>query len=161
MRTLLVAVLAFTSVVLAGPKKAPAEAAPAPAPSANYVSIESTVSSSPEYQALLQQADAALEEELLKYEVDLAPDGESAEASAQAAKAKGTTGVRIRLTLTAAREQMRASLLVTRLPGNALRGMWNVHASGPLPADLVEAIVPAIVEETAADLGWKKKAPAP
>jgi len=85
------------------------------------------------------------------------PEGESDQASADIVRAKKTEGVRLRLTLTAAREQMRASLMVMKIPGGGLRGSWFVHASGPEANDLLEAIVPNIVADLADDLGWKKK----
>jgi len=31
-----------------------------------------------------------------------------------------------------------------------------VHASGPAPADLLEAVIPALIDETSTDLEWKK-----
>lgn len=166
MRSLFVVVVLVALSVGAGPKKKP-EAAAAPLAPSNalptplYVGFLASETESEEYKPLLEQADALVKAELAKYAIELAPVGESDDDSAKAAKAKQTTGVRVKLTLTQAREQMRAALLVTKIPGNALRGSWFVNASGPAPTELVDAIVPAIVADVAQDLGWQKRPAAP
>jgi len=147
---------------LAGPKrsKAPAKekARPtAPAPATPYIGLLPTTSDSEEYAPLLARANELLKAEYEKYELDYVPEGESEQASAEVARSRKIEGVRLRLILTAAREQMRASLLVTKIPGGGLRGSWFVHASGPDNVELLEAIVPAIVADVAADLKWTKK----
>jgi hypothetical protein len=153
-RLLLAALLLCSLATLGGPKPEPALP---PVPTPTYAAVLPTKSASPEYAELLDDATEGLRAELAKYDVELAPDGEDEAAGSAVVKAKKTTGVRLQLTLTAAREQMRASLLVTKLPGGGLRGSWSVHASGPSAVELVDAIVPAIVEDVAGDLGWKKK----
>lgn len=137
-----------------GPKNTEA---PVAVPTPTYAAVLPTKSESAEYAELLDDATTGLRTELAKYDVQLAPEGEDEAAGSAVVKAKKTTGVRLQLTLTAAREQMRASMLVTKLPGGGLRGSWSVHASGPSAAELVDAIVPAIIEDLASDLGWKKK----
>lgn len=160
MRSILVAVLACSLTAYAGPKKksAPVVVAPPPAvPATPYVGVLPTVSDSEEYAALLTHANELLKAEYDTYQLDYVPEGESDQVSADVVRAKKTEGVRLRLTLTAAREQMRASLMVMKIPGGGLRGSWFVHASGPAANDLLEAIVPNIVADMAGDLGWKKK----
>lgn len=161
MRSIILAVLACSLTSYAGPKKKSAAVAPVPAApivvATPYVGVLPTVSDSEEYAALLTHANELLKAEYDKYELDYVPEGESDQASADAVRAKKTEGVRLRLTLTAAREQMRASLMVMKIPGGGLRGSWFVHASGPEANDLLEAIVPNIVSDMAGDLGWKKK----
>lgn len=162
MRSIVIAVLACSLTSYAAPrkKKSVPAAAPIAAPAVvatPYVGVLPTVSDSEEYAALLSHANELLKAEYDKYELDYVPEGESDQASADAVRAKKTEGVRLRLTLTAAREQMRASLMVMKIPGGGLRGSWFVHASGPEANDLLEAIVPNIVSDMAGDLGWKKK----
>ncbi|MCU0697104.1 MAG: hypothetical protein MUC96_11280 [Myxococcaceae bacterium] len=163
MKTLLVMALVAGSVAWAGPKKKdkekPVEAAPAApvAPSTPLVSVLPTETEAEAYKPLLAQADALMKAALEGFVLDTAaPDATDADLAA-AVKAKQTVGVRVKLVLTEAREQMRASLLVTKIPGNGLRGSWFIHASGPAPDELLEAIVPAIVADAAQDLGWQKK----
>ncbi|MBL8921141.1 MAG: hypothetical protein JNJ54_19920 [Myxococcaceae bacterium] len=156
MRALFAALCLCSVATFGGPKPPPAPTPVAAAPP-TYAAVLPTKSESPEYASLLDDATDGLRAELAKYDVELAPQGEDEAAGSAAVKAKKTTGVRLQLTLTAAREQMRASMLVTKLPGGGLRGSWSVHASGPSAAELVEAIVPAIVEDLAQDLGWKKR----
>ena len=152
--------LACSLTAYAGPKKksVPVVVAPAPAvPATPYVGVLPTVSDSEEYAALLTHANELLKAEYDTYQLDYVPEGESDQVSADVVRAKKTEGVRLRLTLTAAREQMRASLMVMKIPGGGLRGSWFVHASGPAANELLEAIVPNIVADLAGDLGWKKK----
>jgi hypothetical protein len=159
MRTLLALAVSVSMVAFAGPKKkevAPAPPAPA-APTTPYVTVLPTETESEAYEALLAQADALFKQALDAFVLEYSPPAESDEAAAAAVKAKQTVGFRVKLTLVEAREQMRASLLVTKIPGNGLRGSWSVHASGPEASELVEAIVPAIVADMTQDLGWEKK----
>jgi hypothetical protein len=161
MRVLLALAVSVSMAAFAGPKKkesaAPAPAPPA-APTTPYVTVLPTETESEAYKALLAQADALFKQALDAFVLEYSPPAESDEAAAAAVKAKQTVGFRVKLTLVEAREQMRASLLVTKIPGNGLRGSWSVHASGPEAGELLEAIVPAIVADMAQDLGWVKKA---
>lgn len=159
MKTLTAVVLLASAAAWAGPKKRDTGApAPAPAaPAAPYVGVLPSETEAEAYKPLLGQADALMKAALDAFVLDFATPGESDEASAEAVKAKQTTGLKVKLVLTEAREQMRASLLVTKIPGNGLRGSWFIHASGPAPNELLEAIVPAIIADVAQDLGWQKK----
>lgn len=164
MRVALMVVLMCSLTSFAGPKKQKAAAGrvqPRPAaivtPATPYIGLLATTSDSEEYQALLERANTLLKAEYATYAVDLVPDGEAEQASAAIAKARKIEGVRLRLVLTAAREQMRASLLVTKILGGGLRGSWFAHASGPDNVELLEAIVPSLVGDVATDLGWTKK----
>jgi hypothetical protein len=163
MKTLTVVVLVASAGAWAGPKKKDQDK---PAPAATvaeervttpYVGVLPSVTESEAYKPLLAKADALMKAALDAFVLDAAPPEASDEALAEAVKAKQTTGLKVKLVLTEAREQMRASLLVTKIPGNGLRGSWFVHASGPAADELLEAIVPAIVADAAQDLGWQKK----
>ncbi len=104
---------------------------------------------SDEYSELEPRAIELLRSELSKFDLELAEEGADGGVKVQ--------GVTVQLSVEAAREQMRGTLLVTKLPGGGLRGSWFVHASGPAAADLLEAVIPALIEETSTDLEWKAR----
>ncbi|MDX2012389.1 MAG: hypothetical protein SFW67_19490 [Myxococcaceae bacterium] len=161
MKPLCLVMVLVSSVTWAGPKKGEKDkpvSQPAPAaPAVPYLGVLPTETEADAYKPLLAQADALMKAALDGFVLDYAPPGEADDASAATVKAKQTTGLRVKLVLTEAREQMRASLLVTKIPGNGLRGSWFIHASGPEANELLEAIVPAIIADVAQDLGWQKK----
>lgn len=150
MRQVLVLVVLCSVVGLAGPKKKVVKAEPpsAGAPVTPFV-VVSPVRLSDEYTELEPRAIELLRSELSKFEIDLVDEGADGGVKGQ--------GVTVQLSVEAAREQMRGTLLVTKLPGGGLRGSWFVHASGPAPADLLEAVIPALIEESSTDLGWKAR----
>lgn len=147
MRQVLVLVVMCSVVGLAAPKKKVVKADPpvAGAPATPFV-VVSPVRLSDEYTELEPRAIELLRSELSKFDIDLADEGDGG------VKAQGVT---VQLSVEAAREQMRGTLLVTKLPGGGLRGSWFVNASGPAPAELLEAVIPALLEESGSDLGWK------
>lgn len=151
MRQVLVLVVLCSVVGLAGPKKSvvkPEPAVAASAPVTPFVAV-APVRLSDEYSELEPRAIELLRSELSKFDLDLAEEGADGGVKVQ--------GVTVQLSVEAAREQMRGTLLVTKLPGGGLRGSWFVHASGPAPADLLEAVIPALIDESSADLGWKTR----
>lgn len=148
-QVLLVLVVLGAVVGVAAPKKKVIKPEPAPAastPSTPLV-VVAPVRLSDEYTELEPRAMELLRAELSKFDLDLLDEGDGG--------VKGQ-GVTVQLSVEAAREQMRGTLLVTKLPGGGLRGSWFVHASGPAPADLLEAVIPALIDETSTDLEWKK-----
>lgn len=149
MRQVLVLMVLCSVSGLAGPKKKVVKAEPvAAAPLTPFVAI-SPVRLSDEYSELEPRAIELLRSELSKFDLELAEEGADGGVKVQ--------GVTVQLSVEAAREQMRGTLLVTKLPGGGLRGSWFVHASGPAPADLLEAVIPALIDETSTDLEWKAR----
>ncbi|MBM4779441.1 MAG: hypothetical protein GQE15_17175 [Archangiaceae bacterium] len=150
MRQVLVLVVLCSVVGLAAPKKKVVKAEPpvAGAPVTPFVAV-APVRLSDEYTELEPRAIELLHAELSKFELELADEGADGGVKGQ--------GVTVQLSVDAAREQMRGTLRVTKLPGGGLRGSWFVHASGPAPADLLEAVIPALIDESSTDLGWKAR----
>lgn len=162
----------FTSVsVFAGPKKAAqpkpvaksATATPAPGPAAQgpvYVKFEfvDRVESLPEPAS--RAADKLARQKFADAQVKLLPDEEPEELMNELAKTEKARGFLVRLSIARNKEGgITAEALVTTFPARSLRGSWNVGASGGELQEMVEAIVPKVLEDSFGDLGWTTVAP--
>lgn len=85
----------------------------------------------------------------------LAPDGETKAAALQALQAQKRRGFEVDLTLTPTKDGgLKADALVLTYPERAFRGAWGMGGSGAGVKELLEAIIPALMNDVAADLDW-------
>ncbi len=164
-RVVIVALLA-SGVVFAAPKKAAApkpvakSAAPAlpsaPAPQGPvYVKFElvDRVESLPEPAS--RAADKLARQKFADAQVKVLPDEEPEELMNELAKTEKARGFLVRLAISRNKEGgITAEALVTTFPARSLRGSWNVGAAGGEVQEMVEAIVPKVLEDALGDLGW-------
>jgi hypothetical protein len=165
-RLMLVLALLSTTA-LAAPKKAskpvakPAAAtAPAPAPGPLCVKFELVDRVESLQEPAFRAADRLARQKLADAQARLLPDEEAEEVMAELAKAEKARGFMVRLSIARAKDGgLSAEALVTTFPARSLRGSWNVTASGGEIQELVEAIVPKVLEDALGDLGWATPAP--
>lgn len=162
----IVAALIVSTSVLAGPKKAPTKppvkasatsAAPAvPAPQGPlYVKFElvDRVESLPEPAS--RAAATLARQRFADAQVKVLPDDEPEELMNELMKTEKARGFLVRLSISRNKEGgVSAEALVTTFPGRSLRGSWNVGAAGGEVQEMVEAIVPKVLEDAFGDLGW-------
>lgn len=102
----------------------------------------------------------AMAEQLLRKHLStmggLAPAGETKAEAVNVIRTKQLRGFRIRpqLSLTATKG-LKLDVLVMTYPDQALKGQFNVKASGAEHGALLKVMVPRVIEDAAEDLDWK------
>lgn len=167
---LMLVLVVLSTTALAAPKKsaakpvakaAPVAAIPTPAPGPLCVKFELVDRVESLQEPAFRAADRLARQKLSDAQARLLPDEEAEEVMAELAKAEKARGFMVRLSIGRAKDGgLSAEALVTTFPARALRGSWNVTASGGELQELVEAIVPKVLEDAFGDLGWATPAPA-
>jgi hypothetical protein len=139
------------SSALAGPRK---PAPKAPVAKSAYVSLASVVDRSKTV-GLSEAGRRALEAEVSRWKVTLAPPNESDAAAKSALVGRKLKGLELALSLSvAAGDAVDAALLVSTYPERALQGEYRASGSGGTPAELVSPLVAQLVSELAKAEGW-------
>lgn len=105
-------------------------------------------------------ADDLLRKKLQQMGAAFAPPGEQ-KATAQAlVKQRKLKSYLLRVNVSPnATNGLRIEMLVMTYPDQALRGAFNVKASGAKPESLLKAMVPRVVDDAAEDLNWASPEP--
>ncbi len=110
----------------------------------------------------LDPASVQLAEELLRAQLSglgagFAAAGEDKKWVTAFIRQRKLKGYQLRLQLVPAdaEKSLKLEMLVLSYPEKALKGTWNVKASGAKPDSLLKAMVPRVVQDAAADLEWK------
>jgi hypothetical protein len=72
-------------------------------------------------------------------------------------KRENARGFLVRLTLSKVERGYAADVLVTSYPALSLRGSWRVIGSRGDAEDIIDAIVPRVMEDALSDLAWTKR----
>ena len=65
------------------------------------------------------------------------------------------TALHLRVRVTWAAEELTTEIMALSFPDNALRGSWRVSGKGAALPELVDAVVPSVVDDAAGDLELK------
>lgn len=160
MRVLVLLLVIGAAVSEAGPKKRPkpkvaVASAPVAVAAPAFVMVYPATTTNEALNELLPAATAQLRAALSRYAVELAPEGTNE--APEAARARRAEGFGLQVVLSTSGEGLRVGLLVTSWPNQGLRGSWDTTASGPPPAELLEAALPRSLDDAAGDLGWSKR----
>lgn len=133
-------------------------ATPAITPGGLYLNVEPVqdkVGGLPE--AVLGLAERLVHERLTALGATFAPPNEEKKAAQVLIKARNLKGYQLRLQLLpgASGSGMKVEMLIMTYPEQALKGSWNVKASGGKPESLIKAMVPRVIDDAAGDLEWK------
>lgn len=107
--------------------------------------------------ALLLLVDGQVREALEEMGASFAPPGEDKRRAAALVRNRQLKAYQLRLQVLpgSAPGGLKVEMLVMSYPEQALKGSWNVKASGAKPETLIKAIVPRVVADAAGDLEWK------
>lgn len=131
---------------------------PAVGKGALYVSLEPVqdkVGGLPD--GILQLAEEKMREKLQALGATIAPPAEDKKKAAALVRAQELKAYQLRLQLLPGESAkgLKVEMLIMSYPDQALKGTWNVKASGGKPESLIKAMVPRVVDDAAADLEWK------
>lgn len=105
----------------------------------------------------LKLVESLLKEKLGRMGASFAPAGESKSAAQSVVKSKGYKGFLLRPKVNVVGSNgLKFDLLVMTYPEQALKGTYNVKASGAKPPALLKAVVPRAVDDAASDLEWNQ-----
>lgn len=119
-----------------------------------YVSIETSMGGgvSPD---LGKVADQLLRLKLQQMGAAFAPQGEQKDQASALVRQRKLKSYLLKVSLTPqASNGLRIEMLVMTYPDQALRGSFNVKASGAKPESLLKAMVPRVVDDAAEELSW-------
>lgn len=146
------------AAVRAAVTRALAAGAAGPAAGGLYVSLEPVqdkVGGLPA--AVVELAEKVMRDKLTALGASFAPAGEDKKSAAALIRAKKLKGYLLRMQLLpgASEKGLKVEMLVMTYPEQALKGTWNVKASGGKQESLIKAMVPRVVDDAANDLEWK------
>lgn len=156
-RWLLLAGVVLAAGALAAPKRGavPKRRAVKPA----YVSVAPVVDRSATA-GLPDEARRALDAELGRWVVSIAPAGETPSQADAVLRARSAVGLELALTIGLAEGgRVDASLLVSTYPGRALVGDYKASGAGASPHELVAPLAARLVTDLATSEGWARRTP--
>lgn len=123
-----------------------------------YVSIEPVQDKVGDLPAgLLQLAEQKMREKLASMGATFAPPAEDRRQAAALVRARQLKAYQLRLQVLPGESAkgLKVEMLIMTYPDQALKGSYNVKASGAKPETLIKAMVPRVVDDAAVDLEWK------
>lgn len=104
----------------------------------------------------LKKIDALVRKKLAAFRFAQALPTDSTEDLTDLVKArKLKTALHLRVRVTWAAEELTTEIMALSFPDNALRGSWRVSGKGAALPELVDAVVPSVVDDAAGDLELK------
>lgn len=106
---------------------------------------------------VVQLAEQLMREKLTSMRASIAPTEEDKKTAANLIRTKKLKGFQLRMQLLpgATEKGLKIEMLIMSYPDQALKGTWNVKASGGKPESLIRAMVPRVLDDAANDLEWK------
>jgi hypothetical protein len=101
------------------------------------------------------RAERVLQQKLAQLGAVVAPNNESFASAETALQTMALSGYRLRLQLSFEAKKASVEMLVTTYPAGSLKGSWRVSGANADLPDLIDAIVPGVVNNAATELGWK------
>jgi hypothetical protein len=105
--------------------------------------------------AELLRAELILQQKLTQLGAVVAPNNESSASAETALKTMAVPGYRLRLQLSFEAKKASVEMLVTTYPSGSLKGSWRVSGTNAELSDLIDAIVPGVVDLAGSELAWK------